>query len=259
MIDFLAMKTGFLRAIIGPYVSLWIVQSQGWPFLAIAWGINNMLFLRGSGRFVNHWLYFQNFMDVFNEANASGNVLSNSTYRSLILCSIGFGAATAVKRVVLSNVMGKRLVGTSEKGDSGFCTSFLTLLNTFVVNYGEKLESLMQRVLLITEVAGLAKKLELGILKYKSSSAKKLTTFDLTSQEESTDAEGATVFGSFKFGASDRLGMMTSVLGEWNEPESLSAQRESSVSTSCRKAAKQSDLKMNLKMTNDISNLMILY
>jgi hypothetical protein len=112
MIDFLAMKTGILRAIVGPYVSLWLVQSQGWPFQAVVWGLANQIFLAGTSDFVNHWLYFQDSIGVFNRENASGDVLIHPTYRAFLICTIVFGAATAVKRVILSNVIGKRLVGT---------------------------------------------------------------------------------------------------------------------------------------------------
>ena len=112
IIDFLAMKTGILRAIVGPYVSLWLVQSQGWPFQAVIWGLANQIFLAGTSPFVNHWLFFQDSIGVFNRENASGNVLDHPTYRAFLICTIVFGAVTAVKRVVLSNVIGKRLVGT---------------------------------------------------------------------------------------------------------------------------------------------------
>jgi len=111
LIDFLAMKTGILRGIVGPYVSLWIVQSQGWPFQALIWGITNQIFLTESTELGNHWLYFQNEVDVFNEKNPSGTVLQSELYRNLLVCIMVFGAVTAVKRVLLSNVIGKRLVG----------------------------------------------------------------------------------------------------------------------------------------------------
>jgi hypothetical protein len=64
---------------------------------------------------VRHWLFFQKEIGVFTEENASGNVLDNGIYQALILCIIAFGGATAVKRVILSNVIGKRLVGEWEK------------------------------------------------------------------------------------------------------------------------------------------------
>jgi hypothetical protein len=110
LVDFLAVKTPILTALVGPYVTLWIAQSKGWPFRAMAWGIANLLFLQGPGRFGRQWAYWQDWIDLFNGSNASGNVLENAIYRSLIMCCIGFGGATAVKRIVLSNVTGKRLV-----------------------------------------------------------------------------------------------------------------------------------------------------
>ncbi len=113
LVDFLSFKTRILTSLFGPYVSLWIAQSKGWPFRAIVWGITNLIFLSGSRDFVNHWGYFQGWIDLFNGRNPSGNVLENRFYNSLILCSIGFGGATVAKRAILSNIVGKRLVGTS--------------------------------------------------------------------------------------------------------------------------------------------------
>lgn len=115
LVDFLAFKTRILTSILGPYVSLWIAQSKGWPFRAIAWGITNIIFLAGPRDFVNHWGYFQDWIGLFNGRNPSGNVLTNQFYHSLIFCCIGFGGATVAKRAILSNVVGKRLVGKCPK------------------------------------------------------------------------------------------------------------------------------------------------
>eukprot|EP00429_Kryptoperidinium_foliaceum_P005891 CAMPEP_0176010106 /NCGR_PEP_ID=MMETSP0120_2-20121206/4593_1 /TAXON_ID=160619 /ORGANISM="Kryptoperidinium foliaceum, Strain CCMP 1326" /LENGTH=393 /DNA_ID=CAMNT_0017342919 /DNA_START=27 /DNA_END=1205 /DNA_ORIENTATION=+ len=41
LVDFLAIKTRILQSLVGPYVSLWIAQSKGWPFRAIVWGVTN--------------------------------------------------------------------------------------------------------------------------------------------------------------------------------------------------------------------------
>jgi hypothetical protein len=111
LVDFLAVKTRILTSLVGPYVSLWIAQAKGWPFQAITWGVANIIFLQGPGKFPAHWAFWQDWIDLFNGSNPSGDVVEKAVYQSFNLACIGFGAATAVKRIILSNVMGKRLVG----------------------------------------------------------------------------------------------------------------------------------------------------
>jgi hypothetical protein len=60
----------------GNLVTLLIVQSKGWPFLAVMWGVLDFGLLHGSSKFVAHWLYWQVALGVFNEKNP-GYVIYN--------------------------------------------------------------------------------------------------------------------------------------------------------------------------------------
>jgi hypothetical protein len=49
--------------------TLKVVQARGWPFMLFFWSIFNMILLCGSHKFAAHWLFYQDFLDVFNEKN----------------------------------------------------------------------------------------------------------------------------------------------------------------------------------------------
>lgn len=45
------------------------MQSKGWPFIAVTWGLLDFGLLHGSSPFVSSWLYWQDIVSLFNEAN----------------------------------------------------------------------------------------------------------------------------------------------------------------------------------------------
>lgn len=69
IIDFLCLNTKFFQSILGNLLTLLIVQSKGWPFIAVTWGVLDFALLHGSCPFASSWLYWQDVMDVFNDAN----------------------------------------------------------------------------------------------------------------------------------------------------------------------------------------------
>jgi hypothetical protein len=77
LIDFLSIHCKSTVTIFGPWPTLFILQSKGWPFILWTWNIFNYALLFGSGPFNSHWLYFQDVVDLFNRSNPSGNVLTS--------------------------------------------------------------------------------------------------------------------------------------------------------------------------------------
>ena len=59
MIEFLALRTKWAVNLFGPFVTLFLVQSNGWPFLLFWWAVYDFCLLYGSSRWVRHWLYWQ--------------------------------------------------------------------------------------------------------------------------------------------------------------------------------------------------------
>jgi hypothetical protein len=69
VIDFVCLGTRAAVSMLGPVLTLLIVQSRGWPFLLVMWGTFNFALLGGRSRFSDHWLFWQHDIDVFNEVN----------------------------------------------------------------------------------------------------------------------------------------------------------------------------------------------
>lgn len=59
IIDFLALRSKWAVKLVGPFVTLFIVQSKGWPFIVFCWGLYNFALLYGSSKWASHWLYWQ--------------------------------------------------------------------------------------------------------------------------------------------------------------------------------------------------------
>jgi hypothetical protein len=112
IIDFLTLRTRFVTKACGPYISLLIAQSKGWPFQLAMWGLIDVCMLAGNGRFARHWLFWQDFVNLMNDNNPAGNVTNTSFYLRLLYLSMGIGAVVTVKRSLFGRLVGKSLVGT---------------------------------------------------------------------------------------------------------------------------------------------------
>lgn len=184
----------------GPVVTLLIVQSKGWPQILFWWSIFDMAILSGPNPFANHWLYFQDFLTIFTDTNPSGNIVDNKWYSDLLRSAVFLSIVVSVKRF---------LVG-------------LYLSRQTYQFYGQKLALVMRKMLLISEVARLAKSKSKQI---RSSSLKKLNLFDDDTEVESVGTEEANnvidmnkrdaLTGSLHY--SEKLKLMQ-LLEQWEEP-----------------------------------------
>jgi prepilin signal peptidase PulO-like enzyme (type II secretory pathway) len=111
VIDFLTLRTRLFPKLLGTQISLAIAQSKGWPFVLLMWALLDMIFLYGSRRVARHWLFWQKWIQMMNATNPSGNITDSDTYKLIIYISIGLGAAVTVKRTLMGNFVGKRVVG----------------------------------------------------------------------------------------------------------------------------------------------------
>lgn len=55
LIDFWVIRAKSASRILGPYLSLFIVQAKGWPIRLIFWGLLNFGMLYGDRPFARHW------------------------------------------------------------------------------------------------------------------------------------------------------------------------------------------------------------
>jgi hypothetical protein len=137
IIDFSCVGTRAMVRLVGPMVTLFIVQSKGWPFVVLAWGLFDFALLYGDNNFARHWLYYQDFVGLFNSENPSGHVVDSDSYRKILVISVAVALTTAAKRFVVGLYLGRQ---------------------TFH-HYGGQLAKVMNKMVLIAEVATLAKRI----------------------------------------------------------------------------------------------------
>jgi hypothetical protein len=75
------------------------------------WAILDLMFLYGSSPVARHWLFWQYLISMMNATNPSGNVTDSDIYKRIIYVSIGLSAAITIKRTLMGNFVGKRVVG----------------------------------------------------------------------------------------------------------------------------------------------------
>eukprot|EP00934_Nitzschia_sp_Nitz4_P008165 Nitzschia sp. Nitz4//scaffold56_size114212//30547//37556//NITZ4_003939-RA/size114212-augustus-gene-0.81-mRNA-1//-1//CDS//3329554673//8155//frame0 len=133
LIDICTMSSRMVVKWLGPWVTIFCLQSKGWPFLFTFWGFYDMLLLHGDNKFQRHWLYWTN-IEMFQLTEQGGFIMNSELYLRVLIAMVLVGIATTLKRTVLTLYFGKR--------------SF--------ENYKPKLEQLLSEMIVITEMAELA-------------------------------------------------------------------------------------------------------
>lgn len=108
IIDFLAINTRWLVRALGPSVSLYLVQSRGFPFILSTWSLLGLMTLSGTNRFAKHWLYYQDAMPLFNANNPAGTITESSMNYAVLSCALVLGIMVTLKRVLLGLYFGRR-------------------------------------------------------------------------------------------------------------------------------------------------------
>lgn len=132
LIDILTMSSRAVVQMLGPWVTIFCLQSKGWPFLVTFWGLYDMLFLHGDNSFQAHWFYWTG-IEIYSRANSGSYILSSSAYLRVLIGMILAGIATTLKRTLLTLYFGKR---------------------SFDI-YKPKLEEILNDIIVITEIAEL--------------------------------------------------------------------------------------------------------
>jgi hypothetical protein len=107
VIVYCCQRTGGYCFLFGPMVRLFFIQGRGFPLQLVVWGLLNFLMLYGPGKFANHWFYYQNFLAIFNNNNASGTFTMNKTYQSILIYGIVAGILVIAKRFFVGLRFGK--------------------------------------------------------------------------------------------------------------------------------------------------------
>ncbi len=110
IIDFFTIRTKIFPKALGPTLALMVVQAKGWPFILTFWALWDFALLYGYNRFANHWMYWQTWINMFNETNPHGNTTSGDMYGRVLILACVLGITISVKRAVVGQIVGKRVV-----------------------------------------------------------------------------------------------------------------------------------------------------
>jgi hypothetical protein len=138
MIDFICLGTKLMLRLVGPVVTLLIVQSKGWPHIFFWWALFDFSMVSGAGAFAQHWAYYQKLIPLLNEENTSGNLVTSELYVRILTIVLSVSLVVAVKRFAIGLYLGRQ---------------------TFS-HYGLSLAEVMNKMLLVSKVASLAKEIE---------------------------------------------------------------------------------------------------
>jgi hypothetical protein len=108
LIDYFALNTQASLRLCGPLVTLLLVQSKGWPFMVLFWGLLNFALVTGTYPFSSHWLYWQDWWGLFNADNPSGAVTASHQFYVLCAVAVGVGISVSLKRLLVSVLLGRQ-------------------------------------------------------------------------------------------------------------------------------------------------------
>jgi hypothetical protein len=112
VVDCLALSTRLITLILGPGVTIFCLQSRGWPFLVGGWGTLAMVLLHGGNEFQQHWLHFTG-IKIYSSANSGSYILQSDTYLRVLLGMVIVGLATSLKRTIVTLYFGRRNFGAT--------------------------------------------------------------------------------------------------------------------------------------------------
>jgi hypothetical protein len=110
IVDILTLKTKATIELCGSLVTLLLIQSKGWPFLATSWACIDLCILHGDNKFPVHWLYWTD-IAIYSEANSGSYIINAELYLRVLLCLVLAGVATSVKRTIVAVNFGRKMFG----------------------------------------------------------------------------------------------------------------------------------------------------
>ena len=117
---------------------LFATYANNRPYIISFWAVLDFIFLYGNFSFPRHWLFWQNKLDLFNEANPVVGITDSIFYMRILIAMIVIGISASLKRLFTAIYLGRRAVA----------------------HFGPELEKLMAKMILIGEVANLARDIE---------------------------------------------------------------------------------------------------
>jgi hypothetical protein len=133
LIDGLIVSSKFVSNALGPRITIFCLQSKGWPFIALAWGFWDLILFQGPNEIKQHWLYFTGFK-IYTEGNSGAFIINSEFYLNTLFSMVFCGLAVSLKRTMITLFFSGRMVDT----------------------YKPRLEEILNDVITISEVAELS-------------------------------------------------------------------------------------------------------
>jgi hypothetical protein len=111
VVDLFCVGTRVMLRLLGPLVTLLLVQSKGWPFVVCWWAILDFALLYGRGRFAKHWGFWQETVGLFNEENPSGHVVDSVWNTRILTIGITVSVCVVLKRFIVGLYLGRQTFG----------------------------------------------------------------------------------------------------------------------------------------------------
>eukprot|EP00537_Pseudo-nitzschia_pungens_P010899 CAMPEP_0172391710 /NCGR_PEP_ID=MMETSP1061-20121228/8053_1 /TAXON_ID=37318 /ORGANISM="Pseudo-nitzschia pungens, Strain cf. pungens" /LENGTH=1098 /DNA_ID=CAMNT_0013122399 /DNA_START=125 /DNA_END=3421 /DNA_ORIENTATION=- len=133
VIDGLILTKRAVINALGPWLTIFFIQSKGRPFVLCAWGFWDLVLLEGNGKFKQHWFYFTG-LKIYSTGNSGSFILASDYYLRILFCMILTGIALSLKATFIALYFGRQMVAT----------------------YKPKLQEIIDDVVTITEVSELS-------------------------------------------------------------------------------------------------------
>eukprot|EP00536_Pseudo-nitzschia_multiseries_P006518 jgi/Psemu1/255455/estExt_Genewise1Plus.C_1390082 len=133
IIDGLVLTNKFVISALGPWLTVYCIQSKGWPFVLTAWGFWDLVLLEGNSKFKQHWFYFTG-IKIYSEGNSGSYIITSDYYLRILFCMILAGIALSMKATFITLYFGRQMVST----------------------YKRKLQEIIDDIITITEVSELS-------------------------------------------------------------------------------------------------------
>ena len=140
-IDCVTLSTRIVAKILGPLITIFCIQSKGWPFVVAGWGVWDMLLLHGNNDFQQHWLYWSG-LAIYSKANSGSYIIESQVYLRILLAMVIAGLATAIKRTAVTIYFGKRNFGTSSFFMWGVLVTVCSFSTCLVIQNLQRITSL---------------------------------------------------------------------------------------------------------------------
>ena len=162
------LRTGIMTTCTGPFITLMAMQSIGWPFICMSWGLWNLILLYGNHTYCQHWLCFTEIALFSPKMNPDADhVLESELYGKLILSMIAIGFLSGIKRTALALFLSRRML----------------------LYFKPQLEDVLYQMRLVTGVAGLAMETtKVGFGTVISDAVEKATEVQIDRQTKYMDA-----------------------------------------------------------------------